>query len=446
MAPGHLGLDPGPQLGVERGRAGQQVHHGHRPPEGRQGVRRLRGPPATGVQLPVDRPDQGEQRPQRLRGVEVVVERLEKGLLLLPYRCGRLPLHRLLPGRVDQPVVEVPQPPHRLARSRQRVVREAELLPIVGGEHQHPHRRGIDPLLGEVPHREDVAEPLRHLGALEEEELAVDPTAREALARRTLRLRDLVLVVGEDEVDPATMDIDGADPEAFADLVEHHCRALQVPAWAAAAEGRIPCRAHGLVFGRRTLPEREIPHVLLGVLVGGHARAGLEIPLVQLGQATVVLEPRDRIVDRAVVTPIRESALQQLLDQGHHRPDKLGGTGVDVGRLDAQVVAVFEERRHERRDMRLQGDARAGRRPDGAVVDIGQVHDVEHPIPARPQVPPEEVGQQEGAEVADVGVVPHRRPAHVERHLGRGQRLQRLDAPGQAVVEANAHGGWGSDS
>ncbi len=55
-------------------------------------------------------------------------------------------------------------------------------------------------------------------------------TLTTSVPERSLRLRDLVLVVGEFQVDPA-----GVDVEALAEVLEAHGRALDVPAGEAVA-------------------------------------------------------------------------------------------------------------------------------------------------------------------------------------------------------------------
>jgi hypothetical protein len=73
-------------------------------------------------------------------------------------------------------------------------------------------------------------------------------------AMRAYALRDLVLVMREDQVEPAAMDVERLAQFAFA-----HRRAFDVPAGAAAAPRAIPA---GLVRARR-LPQNEVAGVLL---------------------------------------------------------------------------------------------------------------------------------------------------------------------------------------
>ena len=92
----------------------------------------------------------------------------------------------------------------------------------------------------------------------------MEPRAHERLAGGGLGLGDLVLVVREDEVDAA-----GVDVEARPEVAHAHRRALDVPARPALAEGRRPAGLARL----GALPEREVAHVVLVVLVGLDALA-----------------------------------------------------------------------------------------------------------------------------------------------------------------------------
>ena len=86
---------------------------------------------------------------------------------------------------------------------------EIEGLAVVGLE-QHQADRLARPVAQQIPHRVDVAEGLGHLLALDDEVAVVHPVARE---RRAVvgadALRAFVLVVREDEVLAAAVDVEG---------------------------------------------------------------------------------------------------------------------------------------------------------------------------------------------------------------------------------------------
>src|SRR5262249_27645462 len=110
---------------------------------------------------------------------------------------------------------------------------------------------------------------VRHLvTAAKHDQAGMRPVPGERhLARERLTLRDLVFVVGKDQVGPATMDV-----ELLAQRFADHSRALDVPAGAAATPGARPRRLAWL--GR--LPQREITRIAfawLELFARGHQLA-----------------------------------------------------------------------------------------------------------------------------------------------------------------------------
>src|SRR6185369_15134806 len=105
----------------------------------------------------------------------------------------------------------------------------------------------------------DVAGRLGHLRSARLEVGAVEPGSDERLPGGRLALRDLVLVMGEDQVDAARVDV-----ERRPEMLHRHRRALDVPARATRADRGVP----GWLARLRALPEGEVADVVLGVLVG----------------------------------------------------------------------------------------------------------------------------------------------------------------------------------
>src|SRR5262249_28502328 len=141
-----------------------------------------------------------------------------------------------------------------------------------------------------VPMREQVADGLEvpqrlaHLLRVDGDKAIVQPVAREVLSAGRLALRDLVLVVGKDQVLPAAMHVEGR-----AQVLLAHRRALDVPARAARAPGAVPGDRRRLARLRR-LPEGEVERIAL-LLAGLDARARAQILQVPFGQLPV---PRER--------------------------------------------------------------------------------------------------------------------------------------------------------
>src|SRR5262245_16042018 len=105
-----------------------------------------------------------------------------------------------------------------------------ERLAILGLQHRESDclaRPGVTlPAREQLVHSDEVAEALRHLLSFDLEEAVMHPHLRhDRRAEGAARLRDLVLVVREDEVDAAAVNVEG-----LAEMGSRHRRALDVPA------------------------------------------------------------------------------------------------------------------------------------------------------------------------------------------------------------------------
>src|SRR4029077_17242137 len=71
--------------------------------------------------------------------------------------------------------------------------------------------------------------------------------------------------------------------------------------------------------------------------------------------------------------------------------------------------------------------------------DVGQVHHVCDAIAARLQLPAQQGGEKERAQVAGVGEVPHRRSAGVHAAVSGLEGLEDFLGPGERVVKLQGH-------
>ena len=122
----------------------------------------------------------------------------------------------------------------RRAASPSRSRRERQRLPVVTLV-EEPDQRVAADLVEHVAEPGDVADRLGHLLLAHLEHPVVHPDLRERLPARGQRLRRLVLVVREDQVVAAAVDL-----EAHAERLLRHRRALDVPTGPAPAPGRVP--------------------------------------------------------------------------------------------------------------------------------------------------------------------------------------------------------------
>ena len=106
----------------------------------------------------------------------------------------------------------------------------------------------------------------------------------------------------------------------------------------------------------------------------------------------------------------------------------------DVRALDAQLAAVFEERRRELvrvcPQLRRIGSAGVS---NGFVIHVGNIHHVGNQVTFEFQVPLQHILKHEGAKVTYVGVVVNCRPAGVHSDLLFVQRMKLFQLPGKSI-------------
>ena len=294
-------------------------------------------------------------------------------------------------------------------------------------EAQGPRRdAGIEQLAdpGDVPGR------FGHLGPVHPEMGAVQPRPDEGLAGRRLALGDLVLVMREDQVHAAGVDVEGRTEVGHA-----HRRAFDVPAGPARTDRRLP---RGLArLG--PLPQGEVADVVLAVLVGLDALPHPEPFGVEAGQSAVGRPRGDPEEDRAVVGPVGVAALEQRGDQVGHLVDVLGGARQDVrdghpegGRIGQEALEVAAGQDIDP----LSGRRRA---PDDLVVDVGDVEDPGDRQAAPSEVADQQVDEEERPEVADVDRGVDRGAAGIDADVALAQRDERPGQAGQGVVQLDRH-------
>ena len=296
------------------------------------------------------------QHRQRGRRVEVVFERSDERVppLVLERRC----LER----------ERVPQRVATRSRLRHQLIREVDRLAPRRGEEEDEDRLAA-PLVEHLADRPEVAERLRHLGVADRaEHPVVRPDRRERMPERA-RLRDLVLVVREHEVEAAAVDLERRP----VDLLGHH-RALDVPARPAAPPRRVPPRVLGRGLVR--LPESEVARVALE-----RARLLALLDLVGLlpREPAVLREALDAEVDVAAAL-VGIPARDQLFDERDDLRHRVGRLRQVVGHAEAEVAGVLEIPLG-----RVGGElrARAGRGVVDLVVDVRDVVDELRVVPAR---------------------------------------------------------------
>ena len=266
-------------------------------------------------------------------------------------------------------------------------------------------------------------------------------------------------MVGEDEVDPAAVDVEDVErrivagkpaAERLQKLRHRHGRAFDMPAGTPRRDDSGRARPARLARLRR-LPQHEIHRV---ALVGGDVdpRPGQHLVERAAGERAVARRARHRVHRRrreqhVVLGDISHAARDEALDHRPHRRDVVGGARLDRRRQAAERRDVILELAARRlgdlgdRFVKRQIGIVARRARVDLVLDVGDVAGVDHM--ARPidlaQQPEEHVEHDHRPGVADMSEIVDGRPADIDPH-GRGiDRLERLLAAGQGVVEAQRH-------
>src|SRR5262245_3859993 len=365
---------------------------------------------------------------QRTRHVEIVRdlrrERVEHRLIRLarraPLMCGRA------------------QPVERRGRRVHRFPGKAEPRAIVGAETEEAVCQRIVPLVDQALEPQEPARGLRHLAVVDLEERAVHPEVGETGAVAGFRLGDLVGVV-----DGRVILAAGVDVEERPQILDRHRRTFDMPAGEADSPGTRPFHLPLLIL-RAELPEREVGRVALFPEVD--ARAGPETRHVQSREVPVVAELRRVEVD-AVARAIGKTLRLDALDEGDLLGDVIGRLAPDTRVQDVEPSQIVAERLGvELGDLPrgLPGSPRArfdlvlaGVRVRGEMAHVGDVHHVRDRVTGEGERAVQDVHEDVRAEVADVRVVVHRRPAAVESDLVSMERHELARASGPRVIESN---------
>ena len=287
------------------------------------------------------------------------------------------------------------------------------------------------PLLNQVAEREEITRRLGHLLAVDTEVRTVHPGLHELLARRRLGLRNLVLMMRKEIVDAARMQV-----ERLAQILHGHRRTLDVPAGTPPAPRRIP--SDRTVRRLPRLPQGKVPDVLLVVLVRRAAEPGLLVVKVDVRELAVARKLPDLEIDRTVFALVRDALLHQLRDERNHLGNVVRRRGIDLRRLDVELLKVSEERVLVRFRERGQRHTLRVRPANRLVVDVRQVHHLPDLHAVELDNASEDILERIGAEVADVREIVDRRSAGVKANRVVGERLEFLNPTRKRIENVHA--------
>ena len=194
---------------------------------------------------------------------------------------------------------------------------------VVGHERQSDGSRVVEG--PQFAYEHEITERLGHLGSLVGDHPDMCPVAGERFAGGRLALGDLTLVVGEDQVVAAPVEVDGWPVGRHG-----HSGAFDMPTGPSGAERGVP---GGFVIDRG-LPEDEVQRLALAGVVGLPAPLGCEAGHGGLVIAAHVPKPGEGrgVKERGAVDGVGVPALGQAADQLHHGVDGAGGRGFSGGR------------------------------------------------------------------------------------------------------------------
>jgi hypothetical protein len=264
------------------------------------------------------------------------------------------------------------------------------------------------------------------------------PVTGELLAGEGFGLGDLVLVVREDQVVAAAVDVD-----LLAQDGQVHGRAFDVPAGASLTPGTVPGRFPGL----GSFPDGEV-HRVLFFFFDLDARPGLHVVDLTAGEFAVFRVPGDAEVDIPVLSQIGKALVNQALDHGLDPVHGLGGARVGCGGQDVQVRQVLAVGLDIGFGQYLRVHALLVGAVDYLVIHIREVHHVAHLVAAVFQVAPDYVEDDGRHGVPNVCIGIDRRAADVHLDHVWLEGLEFFFLVGEGIVDAQ-HGvspGGGSAS
>ena len=242
----------------------------------------------------------------------------------------------------------------------------------------------------------------------------MEPGPDERLAGRGLALGDLVLVVREDQVDAAGVDVERRSEVAPCSSPSTRCASPAGPAPIAVSHDGSP--------GFGALPEREVADVVLAVLVGLDPLPDPQLLRIEPRQAAVRRPRGDPEEDRAVVGAVGVAPLEERRDQRDDLVDVVGRPRQDVRRASSGAPRRRPGTRASQRSASSSIDSPVAAAPRMILSSMSVMFMTQVTRSAAPaQEADEEVGEQERAEVADVGRAVDRRAAAVDAGRGRSR-------------------------
>ena len=354
-------------------------------------------------------------------GVEVVIERIPCGLEGAELDARE---HGIGGGFGGELLGRLCHFRESFARRVEAIEREIERFAIVTTDEHiaHFHRRPT--VLGEVFESVEIAERLRHFATIDHQMGDMEPSRSEVSAAGAAALGDFIFVVRENQIDTATVQVEG-----IAEVFTDHRRTFEVPARTAFSPGRTP--KIFAILGASGFPQDKVADALLFILIGIRAlrlRASeFQFAFVEVREFAVFRKRGDVKIDRAIVRSVSVAFLDELGNHIDLLRNVLHRARFNVRRETLEEIAVVMKLLRPAGCEIAQRLAESLRFADCFVIHIRQIADMERASAARFQSATEDILQYKSAEIANVGGAIDRGTAAIKPESLAIDRRQILD-------------------
>ena len=282
---------------------------------------------------------------------------------------------------------------------------------------QHEHTQDLQIIvLLDLADREEIAQRLGHLAVVDIQERVVQPVVGKRNAVAALGLGDLILMMREDQVFSACVDVYGVPK-----IMLCHDGALDVPAGSSVAPRRFPVRLSFLL----RLPENKIQRIFLLVLAGYQQApaAGSQVIQILVGQFSVFFKLSGTEINCSVLL-IRIVFRDQIRDHRDHAADLFRRAGMCGSGTHIHVFHVLLALFDITLGYFLSGDPFLDGFLDDLVVHVGKVRYIVDLIALMLQIAAQGIEHDHRTRVSDMNKIIYRRSADIDGNLARDDRYE----------------------
>lgn len=313
--------------------------------------------------------------------------------------------------------------------------RKVELLPVMAPEEGQANLRRMKPLFEEVPEQEKITQALGHFLPLHKQVDTVHPVPGKGLPGGGLALGNFILVMGETEVLPSAVKVEG-----LTEVFHAHRGTFEMPTGTAPPPGTLP--GDPAVRLPRGLPEGKVRDGIPFILVGQISRTGAVRGLgtkglgIEMGEFPVAGKGTDPVVDRPVPALVGMPRFHQGLNKLNLLRNVVCGPRLDFRGKHVQEGAVLVEFIRPLAREGAQFKTGLLRTLNRLVVHIGYIAHVIGLIATETKEAIKDVKTEKGEEVPDMRRPVDRWPADIQPEPAIVPRRQIPHLTAQGVKEA----------